>query len=192
MAEPQRSRVTLAVGGGIAAFKAATICSRLVQSGVDLRVAMTDAATQFIGISTFAALSGKPVATGSFDPDRWPLGPHIELVEGADLLIVAPATAGLIGQFAHGLAGDLVSTLYLQADCPVLLAPAMSQKMWSKPAVRRNVETLHSDGCHFIGPDEGWLSCRQQGSGRMSEPEAIVEAALKLLKIDPTPPPRRD
>lgn len=186
MAEPQRSRVTLAVGGGIAAFKAATICSRLVQSGVDLRVAMTDAATQFIGVSTFAALSGKPVATGSFDPDRWPLGPHIELVEGADLMIVAPATAGLIGQFAQGLAADLVSTLYLQADCRVLLAPAMSQKMWSKPAVKRNIETLRSDGCLFIGPDEGWLSCRQQGSGRMSEPEAIVETALKLLKIDPT------
>jgi phosphopantothenoylcysteine decarboxylase/phosphopantothenate--cysteine ligase len=101
-------------------------------------------------------------------------------------MIVAPATAGLIGQFAHGLAGDLVSTLYLQADCPVLLAPAMSQKMWSKPAVKRNIETLRSDGCHFIGPDEGWLSCRQQGSGRMSEADAIVEAAQKLLKLDPT------
>lgn len=186
MAETQRSRVTLAVGGGIAAFKAATICSRLVQSGLDVRVAMTDAATQFIGASTFAALSGKPVATGSFDPDRWPLGPHIELVDCAHLMIVAPATAGLIGQFAHGLAGDLVSTLYLQADCPVLLAPAMSQKMWSKPAVKRNIETLRSDGCHFIGPDEGWLSCRQQGSGRMSEADAIVEAAQKLLKLDPT------
>lgn len=181
MADPKRSRVTLAVGGGIAAYKVATLCSRLVQAGIDVRVAMTASATEFVGPSTFAALSGKPVATGSFDPSKWPLGPHIELADQADLLIVAPATANLLGQFAHGLASDLVTTLYLQVSCPVLLAPAMSQAMWAKPSVQRNIETLRQDGCQFIGPDAGWLSCRQQGSGRMSEPEAIASTALQLL-----------
>ena len=181
MADPQRSRVTLAVGGGIAAYKVAALCSRLVQAGVDVRVAMTASATEFVGPATFAALSGKPVATGSFDSSKWPLGPHIELADDAQLLIVAPATANLLGQFAHGLATDLVATLYLQVSCPILLAPAMSQAMWAKPSVQRNIETLRQDGCHFIGPDAGWLSCRQQGSGRMSEPEAIASTALQLL-----------
>ena len=170
--------VVLGVGGGIAAYKAATICSRLVQAGHEVRVAMTSAATQFVGSATFSALSGRAVATDSFDSITWPLGPHIELAEGADLFIVAPATANLLGQFAGGLAADLLSTLYLQVDCPILLAPAMSNAMWSKPAVQRNVEQLRTDGCHFVGPELGWLSCRQSGEGRMSEPEQIVAAAL--------------
>jgi phosphopantothenoylcysteine decarboxylase len=181
MADPKRSRVTLAVGGGIAAYKVATLCSRLAQTGIDVRVAMTAAATEFVGPATFAALSNQPVACGSFEPGTWPLGPHIELADGADLFVVAPATASLLGQFAHGLATDLVTTLYLQVSCPVLLAPAMSQAMWAKPSVQRNIETLRQDGCHFIGPEAGWLSCRQQGSGRMSEPEAIAATALRML-----------
>ena len=173
--------VILAVGGGIAAYKAAALCSRLAQAGYRVRVTMTSAATEFVGPATFAALSGRAVATGSFESGVWPLGPHIELADGADLMIVAPATANLIGQFAGGLAGDLIATLYLQVSCPVLLAPAMSSAMWSKPAVQRNVARLREDGCHFVGPDEGWLSCRQTGSGRMSEPDAIFEAAGRLL-----------
>jgi phosphopantothenoylcysteine decarboxylase len=186
MAATGRSVVILAVGGGIAAYKSAALCSRLVQAGHEVRVAMTASATQFVGPATFAALSGRAVATGSFESGQWPLGPHIELAGGtgradADLMIVAPATANLLGQFAHGLANDLVATLYLQVACPVLLAPAMSQAMWSKPAVERNIEQLRRDGCHFIGPEQGWLSCRQTGSGRMSEPDAIAEAAQKLL-----------
>lgn len=188
MSQPNRFRVTLAVGGGVAAYKVATVCSRLVQAGVGVRVAMTDSASQFIGAATFAALSGKPVATGSFESGKWPLGPHIELADGIDLLLVAPATANLLGQFAAGLAGDLVTTLYLQAECPVLLAPAMSASMWSKPAVRRNVQRLIDDGCQIIGPDEGWLSCRRQGAGRMSEPETICAAVLSRLEaISPKP-----
>ena len=184
MSQTKRSRVTLAVGGGIAAFKVATVCSRLVQSGIDVQVAMTESAKSFVGPATFAALSGKPVAAGSFESGQWPLGPHIELADGTDLLVVAPATANLLGQFAAGLANDLVSTLYLQAECPVLLAPAMSHVMWSKPAVQRNVRRLIDDGCHFIGPDEGWLSCRRRGSGRMSEPEAICAAIISHLSAD--------
>jgi len=177
-----RKSVILAVGGGIAAFKSAALCSRLAQAGFQVRVAMTSAATEFVGPATFAALSGRPVATGSFDSGKWPLGPHIELADGADLMIVAPATANLIGQFACGLASDLLGTLYLQASCPVLIAPAMSASMWSKPAVQRNIHTLQADGCHFIGPDEGWLSCRKNGSGRMSEPEIILQAANNLIR----------
>lgn len=173
--------VILAVGGGVAAYKSAALCSKLAQAGHHVRVAMTSAAMEFVGAATFSALSGHSVATGVFDSGKWPLGPHIELAAGADLMIVAPATANLIGQFAGGLAGDLVSTLYLQVECPVLIAPAMSASMWSKPAVRRNIETLTDDGCHLIGPDAGWLSCRKRGEGRMSEPEAILQAALTLL-----------
>jgi len=174
--------IVLGVGGGIAAYKSAILCSRLVQNGHDVRVVMTHSATHFIGVATFSALSGKPVATDNFAPLVWPLGPHIELADGADLLIVAPATANLLGQFAGGLASDLLSTLYLQVACPVLLAPAMSNQMWEKPAVQRNFEQLKADGCHFVGPDSGWLSCRQKGQGRMSEPDAIAEAVSQFVK----------
>lgn len=189
MAVTGRPVVVLAVGGGIAAYKSAALCSRLVQSGYEVRVAMTASATEFVGPATFAALSGQAVATGSFAPDQWPLGPHIELAGGArrtdaDLLVVAPATANLLGQFAYGIATDLVTTLYLQVACPVLLAPAMSQVMWAKPAVQRNIQQLRDDGCHFVGPEQGWLSCRQSGSGRMSEPEAIAQACDTLLQAE--------
>ena len=179
--DPSKKVIVLGVGGGIAAYKVATVCSRLCQAGHEVRVVMTRAAMQFVGTATFAALSGKPVAIDSFDQATWPLGPHIELAAGADLLVVAPATANIIGQFASGLAGDLLATLYLQATCPVLLAPAMSNHMWSKPAVQRNVQQLRADGCHFVGPEVGWLSCRQSGEGRMSEAAAIVEAIQQCL-----------
>lgn len=176
---PSRGVVVLAVGGGIAAYKAATLCSRLVQAEFEVRVAMTAAATQFILPATFSALSGRPVATAMFAPEVWPLGPHIELAQDADLFVVAPATANLLGKFAQGLSDDLVSTLYLQVACPVLLAPAMSNLMWEKPAVQRNIRQLREDGCQFIGPATGWLSCRQTGAGRMSEPDEIAERAIQ-------------
>ncbi|TWU34407.1 flavoprotein [Novipirellula artificiosorum] len=174
--------ILLAIGGGIAAYKSAVVCSRLVQSGNDLRTAMTGSATRFVGPTTFAALSGKPVAMDSFDSNQQPLGGHIECSRDLDLMIVAPATANLLSKFANGLADDLVSTLYLQVECPVLLAPAMSASMWGKPSVQRNIATLRRDGCHVVGPDTGWLSCRVRGEGRMSEPEAIIEAARTILE----------
>ncbi len=179
MSEPGRA-ILLAVGGGIAAYKSAVLCSRLVQAGHNVRTAMTNSASQFIGAATFAALSGRPVATGMFDT-AYPLGTHIEVARDLDLLIVAPATANLLAKFAGGIADDLVSTLYLQVECPVLLAPAMSSAMWSKPAVQRNLDRLREDGCQVIGPDSGWLSCRLSGDGRMSEPEAILQAAESML-----------
>lgn len=173
--------VLLAIGGGIAAYKSAMLCSKLSQDGISVRVAMTRSATEFIGPPTLAALSGRPVAIDSFDP-RYPLGAHIELAKDADMLVVAPATAGVMAKFACGIADDLVSTLYLQVACPVMLAPAMSDPMWSKPSTQRNVDQLRSDGCHIIGPDSGWLSCRVRGEGRMSEPNAIADAIKSTLE----------
>lgn len=177
----KRQSILLAVGGGIAAYKSAVLCSRLAQAGFEVRVAMTRAATSFIGPPTLAALSSRPVAIELFDP-RYPLGAHIELADDVDLMIVAPATANLLSKFVTGAADDLISTLYLQVQCPILLAPAMSAPMWDQPAVRRNVVHLGEDGCHFCGPETGWLSCRTSGQGRMSEPESILSAAQTLLK----------
>lgn len=171
----------LAVGGGIAAYKSAFLCSRLVQSGHDVRVVLTKSALKFVGVSTFSALSGQAVATDVFQPEQFPLGAHIELAKVCDLLIVAPATANVMARFASGMADDLISTLYLQVASPVLLAPAMSDSMWQKSAVRRNVACLREDGCHFVGPSSGWLSCRASGEGRMSEPNEILEAAEALF-----------
>ncbi|MBL6723715.1 MAG: phosphopantothenoylcysteine decarboxylase [Rubripirellula sp.] len=174
--------VLLAVGGGIAAYKSAVICSRLVQQQYEVRVVMTRSAEQFVGSATFAALSGQPVGTESAPTDRYPTGAHIELAKDLDLMVVAPATANLIGKFANGIADDLASTIYLQRSCPVLLAPAMSASMWSKSAVQRNCKQLEEDGCDFVGPEEGWLSCRATGAGRMSEPDSIVERVFALLR----------
>lgn len=167
--------ILLAVGGGIAAYKSATLCSRLAQAGHDVRAVMTASSQQFLGAATLAALSGNPVATQTFDSAAHPLGPHIELADEIDLMLVVPATANLMAKFAGGIADDLVTTLYLQATCPVWLAPAMSDPMWKKPAVQRNVGQLQDDGCRVIGPETGWLSCRVQGEGRMTDPETIFE-----------------
>jgi phosphopantothenoylcysteine decarboxylase/phosphopantothenate--cysteine ligase len=181
--------ILLAVGGGIAAYKSAVLCSRLVQQGHEVRVVMTEAATQFVGEATFAALSGKPVVSAVVDSRGFPLGPHIELADGIDLMVVAPATANLLAKMATGVADDLVTTLYLQVTCRVLAAPAMSDPMWKKPAVRRNVQRLRDDGCHLVGPERGWLSCRVLGEGRMSEPDEILCAINELLEArgDNTP-----
>ena len=148
----------LAVGGGIAAYKSAFLCSRLVQSGHDVRVVLTKSALKFVGVSTFSSLSGQAVATDVFQPEQFPLGAHIELAKVCDLMIVAPATANVMARFASGMADDLISTLYLQVASPVLLAPAMSDSMWQKSAVRRNVACLREDGCHFVGPSSGFHS----------------------------------
>ena len=174
--------ILIAVGGGIAAFKSAALVSSLVQTGAKVTVIQSVAAKAFVGETTFAALSGRPVAHELFDPGHFPLGAHIELAQRADLLCVAPATADLIAKFAYGMADDLISTTYLCFEGPVLIAPAMNREMWAKPAVQRNVRQLVSDGVEIVEPTEGWLSCRQSGTGRMAEPTAIAEAITRLLK----------
>jgi phosphopantothenoylcysteine decarboxylase/phosphopantothenate--cysteine ligase len=173
--------VLVAMTGGIAAYKTATLVSHLVQGGARVSVAMTRAAQEFVGATTLAALTGRPVATEVFQTELFPLGAHITLAERAELLCVAPATADFLAKAAHGLADDLVSTLYLSFAGPVLVAPAMNPDMWAKPAVQRNVEQLRRDGVTLLLPDEGWLSCRRSGPGRMAEPDRIQEAIESML-----------
>lgn len=173
--------ILIGVTGGIAAYKTAALVSDLVQSGLGVTVVMTRSAQKFIGAATFRALTGRPVATRAFEVESHPLGPHIELARQANLMCVAPATADFLAKAAHGIADDLLSTMLLSFTGPVLLAPAMNKEMWSKPAVQRNVEQLRSDGFHFVGPDEGWQSCRERGVGRMAEPAEIAAAIRTLL-----------
>lgn len=175
-------RIVVGVAGGVAAFKMANVVSRLVQSGYEIDVVLTHSAQQFIGAATFAALAGRPPVSETFD-NRFPLGPHIELVERAELLIIAPATARILASCALGLADDLLATLYLARTCPVLMAPAMNNAMWDQPAVQRNAQRLREDGVTLLGPASGWLSCRQMGIGRMVEPEEIVQAVIHRLPL---------
>lgn len=163
----------IGVTGGIAAYKTAALVSRLVQSGAGVTVVMTAAAERFVGPATFAALTGRSVCTKTFDDGSFPLGAHITLAKQAELLCIAPASADFLAKAASGLADDLLSTLYLSFTGLVLIAPAMNTEMWLKPVVQRNVERLREDGVQVIDPEEGWLSCRTVGAGRMAEPETI-------------------
>lgn len=178
--------ILIGVSGGIAAFKTAALVSDLVQNGVGVSVVMTRAACKFVGPTTFRALTGRPVASGCFAKDSassdFPLGPHIELARQAQLICIAPATANLLAKAAHGMADDLLSTLLLSFPGPVLLAPAMNCQMWAKSAVQRNLAQLREDGMQVIDPQEGWLSCRDQGKGRMAEPDKIKAAILSVLE----------
>ncbi len=179
------------MGGGIAAYKVCHVVSRLVQRGCGVTVAMTDAATRFVGPLTFQALTGRAVFT-SLWPGEGPLDqPHLRLTETADLFLVAPATANLIGKFASGIADDLVSTLMIGRDCPALLAPAMNTRMWENPIVQRNLATLRELGYALVEPGEGWLACRTIGQGRMAEAEAILDAVVTALKANPPRNARR-
>jgi len=174
------SELIIGVSGGIAAYKTAALVSSLVQNGHGVSVVMTRAARKFIGPATFRALTGRPVATDSFDR-HFPLGPHIELAEKAKLLCIAPASADILGKAANGLADDLLSTLLLSFTGPVLFAPAMNSAMWEKAAVQRNIATLRADGHHFVDPQEGWQSCRRTGMGRLAESAKIENAIVGLL-----------
>jgi phosphopantothenoylcysteine decarboxylase/phosphopantothenate--cysteine ligase len=177
--------IVVGVSGGIAAYKAAALTSLLVQDGAQVTAVLTRNARRFIGAATFAALTGRPVASRSFDPVAFPLGAHIELAAKADLVIVAPATADLLAKAAGGVADDLLTTLLLCAECPVLYAPAMNAAMWEKPAVQRNVQQVAADGGIIVQPGTGWLSCRRQGTGRMAEPEEIAAVIRTTLAAGP-------
>lgn len=173
--------VVLGVCGGIAAFKSAMLASKLVQQGAGVSVVLTPSGERFVGRATFAALTGRPVVGDAIDPAAHPLGPHIDLADRGDVLCVAPATANFLAKAAHGLADDALSTLYLSFTGRVLIAPAMNADMWAKPATQRNVRQLRDDGAHFVDPEEGWLSCRREGAGRMADPETILAAIQKQL-----------
>ena len=169
----------IGVTGGIAAYKTAALVSQLVQAGAGVTVIMTRSATRLIAPKTFEALTGRPVRTRVFGPGAHP---HIELAEQADLLCVAPATANILAKAAWGLADDLLSTVLLAFDGPVLMAPAMNALMWRKPAVQRNVAQLRGDGIVLIDPEEGYLSCGMTGPGRMAEPEKIFRTIAERLE----------
>ena len=175
------SEILIGVSGGVSAYKTASLVSQLAQEGHGVSVVMTAAAQKFVGPATFSALSGRRVLTNSFDLADHPLGPHIELARGADLLCIAPATADLLAKGAHGLADDLLTTLLLAFTGPVLMAPAMNCEMWEKPAVQRNVAILREDGVQIVQPGTGWLSCRETGTGRMAEASEIATAIGTIL-----------
>ncbi len=173
--------ITLAVTGGIAAYKACELVRHLTRLGALVRVAMTESATRFVAPLTFEALSGSPVHLGQFSGGM----PHLALGRGCDLLLVAPATANILAKAACGIADDLVSTAILARDCPVAFAPAMNSAMWSNPATQRNIKTLQADGAHILGPAAGALACGVSGTGRMLEPSQIAQACLALLSPKP-------
>lgn len=177
-------RIIVGVTGGIAAYKTATLVSRLAQAGAEVTVCMTDAATKFITPLTFQSLSGKPVYTSAWEHIEAHDPQHINLATNADMAIVAPASMDFLAKLTAGMADDVVSLVLSAIDrstTPVLLAPAMNAVMWSQPATQRNIAQLHADGFETIGPDEGWQACRAVGPGRMSEPEAILERITSRL-----------
>lgn len=172
-------RVLLAVSGGVAAYKSAYLARRLVESGAEVRVILTESAREFVGAQTFAAITGSQPQTGLFGQSS--VSPHTELARWAELIVVAPATAATLSRLAHGLSDDLLSATLLASEAPVLLAPAMHTEMWQHAATQRNVETLRGDGHHFIGPESGDLAGGDVGIGRVAEPDEVIATIVSLL-----------
>ena len=179
------SRIVLGVTGGIAAYKAAELVRLLVKDGVTVDVILTDAGARFVTATTFQALSGRPVLSGLWESGADNAMGHIAISRGADAIVVAPATADFIRKLAHGAADDLLSTLCLARECPLLVAPAMNRQMWWNAATQRNVSQLAEDGIAILGPDTGELACNENGEGRMLEAEQIYAAlvASRQLKL---------
>lgn len=175
----QGTRVLLCVGGGIAAYKAADLVRRLGDAGAQVRVAMTENAQRFVGATTFQALSGQPVRVSLWDAQAEAAMGHLELAGWAERVLVAPATADLIARLAHGMANDLVTTLCLATDAPLVLAPAMNHRMWRHPATQANIQTLRGWGAQIIGPADGPLAEGESGPGRLVEPRDIVAALCR-------------
>jgi len=180
--EPRR--ILVAVTGGIAAYKAPELVRQLQRDGHEVRCALTGSAARFVAPLSLQALTGTPVRQDLFDPSEEGEIDHIRLADWADLVVVAPATAHVLGRMAHGLADDLVSTVLLATRAPILAAPAMNVNMWNHAATQANVEQLRERGIHFVGPGEGELACGWEGQGRMAEPEEIVALARLLLGSD--------
>jgi phosphopantothenoylcysteine decarboxylase/phosphopantothenate--cysteine ligase len=177
--------VIVAVTGGIAAYKTATVVSRLAQHGAAVQVLMTDAAQRFVAPLTFEALSGRPVVTSIWQQRQHHDSQHVSLARWCEILIVAPASADIIAKIAAGICDDIVSLTAsaLPSETPVLLAPAMNEQMWANPITQRNLATVRELlGYHTIGPETGWQACRTAGAGRMSEPDAVVAAAGQMLR----------
>jgi phosphopantothenoylcysteine decarboxylase/phosphopantothenate--cysteine ligase len=173
--------IIVGVCGGIACYKVADVVSKLVQQGAGVTVVMTKEAANFVTPLTFEALSGRKVRTGIFELADPGDTQHIKLTERADLMLVAPATNNTIAKIANGLCDDLVSLMVCAAACPVVFAPAMNERMWANPIAQENVTKLRGAGYRFIGPEDGWLACRNVGAGRLSEPQKIIEEVVAML-----------
>ncbi|MBX3592451.1 MAG: bifunctional phosphopantothenoylcysteine decarboxylase/phosphopantothenate--cysteine ligase CoaBC [Burkholderiaceae bacterium] len=181
----QGKRIVLGITGGVAAYKAAELARELQRAGARVQAVMTEAATRFVGPATFQALTGEPVFTDQWDTRIANSMAHIELSRAADAILVAPATADFLAKVAHGLADDLLSTLCLARECPLLVAPAMNRQMWLNPATQRNVAQLAADGVAILGPDSGDQACGETGMGRMLEPPDLVAELADFLAPKP-------
>jgi len=182
MQELQGKRIVLGLSGGIAAYKSAELTRRLQDAGARVQVVMTEAATQFITPVTMQALSGQPVYVSQWDARMPNNMAHIDLTRGADAILIAPASADIIAKLAHGLTDDLLTTLCLARDCPLLVAPAMNRQMWNNPATQRNVAQLRADGIPILGPGQGDQACGETGAGRVLEPEELVEEMVDFFQ----------
>jgi phosphopantothenoylcysteine decarboxylase/phosphopantothenate--cysteine ligase len=182
-------RIALGVTGGVAAYKAAELVRRLQQEKLDVQVVMTRAAQEFVTPLTFAALTGQKVITDLFSAvGAAPANvesaiEHIAVAQRIDLLLVAPATADILGKFAHGIAEDFLSTLYLATKAPVVVAPAMNVNMWDHPATQENLKLLRARGVHVVDPDEGYLACGMTGAGRLAATETIAKKVCEVLGL---------
>nr|WP_310261715.1 bifunctional phosphopantothenoylcysteine decarboxylase/phosphopantothenate--cysteine ligase CoaBC [Fictibacillus barbaricus] len=171
----EKKKVLLAVSGGIAAYKAATVASRLYQGGYDVKVILTESAQKFITPLTFQTLTRQDVYTDTFEEKNPSVVSHIDIADWADLVLIAPATANIIGKLANGIADDMLTTTLMATKADVFVAPAMNVNMFNHPAVTKNMETLASFGYRFIEPNEGLLACGWVGKGRLAEPEELIE-----------------
>lgn len=173
--------VVLGVTGGIAAYKACELASRLRKAGAEAHVIMTKNACEFVAPLSFETLTNHPVVTDTFArPETWEVE-HVALAKKAEIFVIAPATANIMAKMACGIADDMLSTTVLATKAPVLVAPAMNTGMWESAATQENVQTLKKRGVHFVGPEGGYLACGDSGAGRMSEPEAIFDAICGIL-----------
>ena len=181
------SHIILGISGGIAAYKAAELLRLLIKQGSEVQVVMTEAACHFITPTTMQGLSGKPVMTSQWDSSTPNSMAHINLSRAADAIVIAPASADFIAKLAHGLADDLLSTLCLARNCPLIIAPAMNREMWMSAATQRNVKQLLADGVQILGPDSGVQACGEEGMGRMLEAEQLAGDIVGLLRADKAP-----
>src|SRR5262249_15570934 len=176
--------IALGVTGGIGAYKAVEVARGLQKRGHDVVAIMTPSAARFVGPITFEAITHRRVITDQFEPGMNADIEHIALASTIDLLLVAPATANIIGKLANGIADDFLSTLYVATRAPVLLAPSMNVNMFAHEAVRANLDTLASRGVRFVEPGEGYLACGWIGKGRLAEPDEVVSAAEMMVRPD--------
>ena len=174
-------KIVLGVTGSIAAYKAADVASKLVQAGATVAVVMTPNAVKFIAPLTFQALTRTKVMSDPYDESAVIDPTHISLLEGADLVLIAPATANIIGKIAHGIADDMLTSLMLAVACPVIIAPAMNDRMYANPIVRANIARLKELSIEFIDPEEGYLACGTIAQGRLADPLRIVARVIERL-----------